>query len=597
MVKNLALSLLFVAFAWPKSAVAASELAVIDAQQILQNTAWQSLVSMQSFQPPKQRNLDGLSEQPIKIRLGLLKNSAYFKVIKDSYQIANNPILKAQELPTLEFTILPQSSDLILVDSSLQTSDHPQWEWQVSNGFQWQPAGSDHWQMVFPFALQERNANCTHNGVIKIVMDQKTKRQRGVFQIASETCAYFQYDWIGSLSVKTQTLAKQQSHSKIIQQFNQRLSNQIKTKDAKALLALYPKLELKRLLPRVAKASTVSGVVIKGTHYRLNCATRAGDYPFCDALALPSFSTAKSLFAGVILMRLQALVPGMDKLLVTKIIPECDAQKWRNVTLGDLLNMRSGIYRAKDPHADEASKDMLQFFLVQTAAEKLRLACDMFSRKSQPGKRFHYHTSDTYLAGVMFNRIFAKISDQTDVYQAIFKGEILPKLGLSPLLQKTKRTYDASRQPFTGWGMTYTADDLIKLVAFLWQQDRLSQSNLSQANTGQSNLDSQKAEQTPILNPILDSQMIHRVMHPQIASAARDAGSPNMRYNHGFWALEVSQSLDCQAPRWLPFMSGFGGISVVMISPDILYYNFSDNYRFEWLYAIRALNKVMDLCG
>jgi len=313
--------------------------------------------------------------------------------------------------------------------------------------------------------------------------------------------------------------------------------------------------------------------VIKGKQYRLNCDTRAGQYPFCDQLALPSFSTAKSLFAGMVLMRMQALVPGIDKLLVSKLIPECDSQKWKNVTLGDLLNMRSGIYRSKNPHADESSKEMLQFFLVETAAQKLSLACKMFTRKSQPGNTFHYHTSDTYLAGVMFNRIFTKISDQTDVYDSILAGEIWPRLNLSPLLDKTKRTYDSNRQAFTGWGLTYYDSDLVKLVDFLWQQDSVNAKS-----------------------KILDQSLISQIMHPEQPAAARDAGSSNMRYNQGFWAMDVSQALGCKQPRWIPFMSGFGGISVVMVSPDLLYYNFSDNYRFEWLKPLIELNRVMDLC-
>ncbi len=566
------------------------KLKIADSKDIINTRQWQSLVAMKSFNVPAYAQVDKAQKEKVQmdkinlesaeITLKLVANSAYFQPIKDSYQIANNPLLKAKQLPTIKFSFVRQGNHLIPFDWSVQTGQHPQWEWQVSPGYQWSEENTNYRLMVFPFALQERNANCTHNGVIKIVLDPKTNKQRGIFQIASETCAYFQFNWVGALSVKLKALPLSQKTSTLVKTFKQQQSSQIKSLDAKALLAAYPELNLNKLLPKDLSASSLSGVVIKGVNYRLNCGTRAGDYPFCDALALPSFSTAKSLFAGLIFMRMQALVPGIDKLLVTKFIPECDPDKWHHVTLGDLLNMRTGIYRSKDPHADESSKQMLKFFLVQTAKQKLQLACSLFSKKSEPGKRFHYHTSDTYLAGVMFNRIFAKISDQSDVYQSIFKGEILPKLGLSPLLENTKRTYDPQQQAFTGWGMTYYASDLIKLVDFLWQQDQLAKSKQK------ANLD----------GSILDSQLLTQVMHPAMASAARDAGVQTMRYNHGFWALEASRSLACKQPRWIPFMSGFGGISVVMISPDVLYYNFSDNYRFEWLRSVKALNQVMDLC-
>jgi len=566
------------------------KLKIVDSKDIINTGQWQNLVAMKSFNTPAntqvvKAQMDKTNLESAEITLKLVANSGHFQPIKDSYQIAKNPLLKAAQLPPIKFSFVRQGIHLVPFDWSVQTGHHPQWEWQVSPGYQWTEENTNYRVMVFSFALQERNANCTHNGVIKIVLDPKTKKQQGIFQIASETCAYFQFNWVGALSVKLKALPLSQKALDMIKIFKQQQSSKIKTLDAQALLAAYPKLNLNKLLAKDLSASSVSGVVIKGVNYRLNCGTRAGEYPFCDALALPSFSTAKSLFAGLIFMRMQALVPGIDKLLVTKLIPECDPDKWHHVTLGDLLNMRTGIYRSKDPHADESSKPMLEFFLVQTAKQKLQLACGLFSRKSEPGKRFHYHTSDTYLAGVMFNRIFAKISDQSDVYNSIFKGEILPKLGLSPLLEKTKRTYDPQQQAFTGWGMTYYASDLIKLVNFLWQQDRLAKSQ-QKANRDGSILD----------NPILDSQVLTQVMHPAMASVARDAGVQTMRYNHGFWALEASQSLACKQPRWIPFMSGFGGISVVMISPDVLYYNFSDNYRFEWLRSVKALNQVMDLC-
>ncbi|MDQ7048838.1 MAG: serine hydrolase domain-containing protein [Enterobacterales bacterium] len=579
-VRTITLLILLILCWLPKTQATDSTLAVITSEDILKSNQWQGLVAMQSFKlPANAKSLSPISSST-QINLKLIANSDYFQTIKDSYQIATNPIFKAKQLPDIHFAFVQQGIHLIPLDSSVQRANHPQWEWQVSPGYQWQEKKTGYSVMVFPFSLQERNANCTHNGMIKIVLDQKNKKQRGFFQIASETCAYFQLNWVGSLKVSLKILPpSNQATNKIsslVKRFEQQQTSQIETLDAKALLKTYPKLELKKLMPKDLSASTLSGVVIKGVDYRLNCGTRAGDYPFCDALALPSFSTAKSLFAGLILMRMQALVAGIDKLLVTKFIPECKRDKWHNVTLADLLNMRTGIYRAKDPHADESSKEMLAFFLQPTAQQKLQLACGLFTRKSQPGKRFHYHTSDTYLAGVMLNRIFTEVSDQTDVYESIFKGEMIPTLGLSPLLDQTKRTYDLQQQAFTGWGMTYYASDFFKLVDFLWQQDQLAKSKQHK--------------------PILDSQLLTQVMHPGVAAAAREAGNPSMRYNHGFWALEVSQSLGCKQPRWLPFMSGFGGISVVMIAPDLLYYNFSDNYRFEWLKAVKAINRVVDLC-
>ena len=55
---------------------------------------------------------------------------------------------------------------------------------------------------------------------------------------------------------------------------------------------------------------TVFGFVINGVNYVGGCQTRQGPYPFCAELDLPSYSLAKSLVAGLGLMRVERLYPG-----------------------------------------------------------------------------------------------------------------------------------------------------------------------------------------------------------------------------------------------------------------------------------------------
>ena len=49
---------------------------------------------------------------------------------------------------------------------------------------------------------------------------------------------------------------------------------------------------------------TTYGVIINGTNYISGCGTRYGQYAFCGNMRLPSYSTAKSAFASMALMRL-----------------------------------------------------------------------------------------------------------------------------------------------------------------------------------------------------------------------------------------------------------------------------------------------------
>lgn len=533
---------------------------------------------IENFLPTSQfiENVERVSKQKMtpliegKIKISSINNTVKIKIHKDSYKISDNKLLQAKQPPELSFNIVQHQQTIIPTITSVQRSNHPNWEWQVSPGKIWKETlDQGYFRIVFPFSLQEKNANCTHNGLLLIFINAKGESKNGIFQIASETCSYFQFDLAGRVKV-TFNKKNLDNRKTIVEQFVQQLKNKAKVYNTDQLKKDHPQLDLKKLMPFSVNQSTTSGVVIKGKHYRLNCETRYGSYPYCKWLALPSYSTAKSIFAGLGLMRLKAIVPKINQILVSKIIPECNQEKWNGVTLDDLVNMRTGNYISRDPHKDESSKLMLSFFLAPSHQQKLKLACESFPKKSTAGKRFNYHTSDTYIAGVMLNRLYQKMTGEKDFYQDILVDELWQALNLSPLMQQTKRTYDSSQQAFTGWGLTYYIDDIIKLTHFLHQQKNSSQ--------------------------WLDQTLLGSAMQFGDNRINRAGGEDNVAYNYGFWGLQVAQSLSCKKTKWIPFMSGFGGITIAMPSEDLLYYNFSDHYRYQWLEKIVALNQRFPIC-
>jgi len=504
------------------------------------------------------------------LTLTSINKTTKIKIYKDFYKSADDKALLVQQLPPIKVDIVQHEQWLIPTVRTVQRSSHPYWEWQLSPGKIWQQSG-DHGflRAAFPFSLQEKNANCTHHGLILFLINESGETSKGVFQIASETCAYFQFDLAGRTRVEFEHKSIP-NDVEIVDQFKDELSHKPNRYTAKDLKVDYPKLDVQKIMPNSLATSTTSGVVIKGKHYSLNCNTRYGPYPYCEWLALPSFSTSKSIFAGLGLMRLQAQVPNIEHALVTKLIPECDQKQWQKVTLGDLINMRSGNYISKNPHSDEASMEMLKFFLAQTNAQKLQVACNSFPKKSEPGKRFNYHTSDTYLAGVMLNNLYLKMTGSSNFYKNVLVDDLWKSIHLSPLLNESKRTYDDTQQAFTGYGLTYYVDDIIKISNFL--NDR-QQSNQR-----------------------LDQTILHSAMQVGKNRLNREGGSENLAYNYGFWALQGASQLGCKKPKWIPFMSGFGGITIAMVSPDILYYNFADDQRFIWLDKIVEINRLFSIC-
>ena len=60
--------------------------------------------------------------------------------------------------------------------------------------------------MALPFALIRTNANCTHNSVLTFLFDDHGNVSNVAWQIASETCAYLQFDaWGGGRGAYTQS--------------------------------------------------------------------------------------------------------------------------------------------------------------------------------------------------------------------------------------------------------------------------------------------------------------------------------------------------------------------------------------------------------
>ncbi|MBU4433246.1 MAG: hypothetical protein KKC14_02400, partial [Alphaproteobacteria bacterium] len=74
------------------------------------------------------------------------------------------------------------------------------------------------------------------------------------------------------------------------------------------------------------------------------------------------------------------------------------------------------------------------------------------------------------------------------------------------------------------------------------------------------------------------------------------AGGEDYRYKAGFWARDLGAKLGCAAPLWVPFMSGYGGISVVLLPGGLTYYYFGDSGVFDWGPAAVEAAKIKRMC-
>jgi hypothetical protein len=52
----------------------------------------------------------------------------------------------------------------------------------------------------------------------------------------------------------------------------------------------------------------------------------------------------------------------------------------------------------------------------------------------------------------------------------------------------------------------------------------------------------------------------------------------------------------CDSPLWIPFMSGYGGISIAMLPNGSVYYVFSDGAHFKWADAAIESHSIKPFC-
>ena len=495
------------------------------------------------------------------------------EILTDTFGIAGDETLRLKELPPFSFSFVMDRTDIIPLEREPQITSHPNWEIIAEPGTAWDVAEDSGWShAALPFTLKEKNENCLHNGLMKFLYKDDGSITRVAWQITSETCLYVKVNLWGVIDASYEP-GPIASADEVIAAYRTEVANRLPLKPISALREDYPDLEPAAFYPPGIDDVTVYGFVMDGVNYRSECPTRFGPYPFCDVLDLPSYSLAKSIFGGLGYFILTLRWPEFATTPVVELIPECDLKdgRWNDVTPALLLNMTTGNYESTVFNADEDAASMVAFFEAETHNGKIRFSCETWPQKSEPGTQWAYHTTDTYLLGVAMNRFLKqKLGDQSDIYDDILYPEVFKPLGLSPVMKWTHRTYDDTSQPFTGYGLIFHNDDVLRIALALNTDSPLS-NHLAGVN--------------------FESAMFR-------SDSPRHTGlDPNdLAYSSGFWGVNVSREINCLDSTWVPFFSGYGGIVVAMFPNGSLYYYFTDSNKYGFRTAAAEANKALNYC-
>ena len=486
-----------------------------------------------------------------------------FKIVEDSFEINKNfkPLSK---LPALNLNFSIEGSKFIPDSRALRTTQNFLWDIQYGVGEVWYDEFGNI-RTSFPFSLIQKNQNCVHNGVILFDMTEGGDISNMVYQIASETCGWFRFNLIGSAEVSLTSSLDLNTEN--IQDFKDWQESTIPLKRLSSLGESYKDLgSVKEVLP---VNMTMFGFYDGESHYRGGCMTRKGRYPYCSELLMPSFSLAKSIFASNAMSMLEMDFPNIKNLFISDYVPECSSKKWRSVTFGNALDMATGQYKYKNYYSEDWYLEQEGYFKNFTHKDRIKSACNFFKKQANPGIKLSYHSSDTYILGTALNQFYKQnVSSEGDIYYDL----LLPlwnSLELSDALNEIRRSLDNVRQPYAEMGMFMLSDDVVKIGRYF--------------------LDIRKKVDKGIMFDALQKNENNRGLV---------AINNLMYYNKGFWVKRFSgNKFGCSSDLWIPFMSGTGGITLVLLPNNTLYYYFSDGDEYEWDKAVEFANNLRPFCS
>jgi len=478
-------------------------------------------------------------------------------------------------LPGFDFEFVQVGSHIIPKVRGLHVTGHPDWNYILEPGRVWNESRDQGYsRAAIPFALQENQANCTHNGILTFLFKNDGSMSNVALQVGGETCVYFQYELWG-LVAATYVQGTVEGEESLVENYKSEVLNRLPSKPIAELNKLYPNVVVSNIAIEQAAGETTHGVFYQGVHYSAPCRTRNGDYPFCEVMGLPSYSTAKTAvanFAHALLTQQNG--DSARYMKVTDYVSECQggssmpASNWSEVNVEQALDMATGNYRQSAGERDEDSAPVLEdFFLKYSHAAKIEHACEYYPRRSVPGAHFAYHSSDTYVAGVAMDNY-----TRGDLFKKLVT-EVYKPLHLSPAAYTTVRTQELPTQPFWSHGMNWHADDMIKLGLLINQR-----------------------------GVIEGKQVLDGAIMDDMLGKGEDLGLPatssGTRYLNGVWRYDMGQRPQAVCPpgSWVSYLSGYGGIAVVLFPNGAVYYNVSDSQVHDFAGAEAELNKISKMC-
>jgi hypothetical protein len=376
------------------------------------------------------------------------------------------------------------------------------------------------------------------------------------YQISQESFPLFQFDMWGSLKLYASTELIPNAAS-IRKDYERHVMERLPVKNISELATTFPGIEYSKIGTDGGIAPnntnmTAFGVQVDGILYRGGYLTRNGVYPYKDSMLFPTYSISKIIMSSLGLMTFDLTYPlfRIYDRTISSLIQQCSSELWGDVTLGNTIDMATGNFMNASYEVDYKS-EINHVFVAdsETFLEKIRTACGSYKRKSKPGTRWVYHTTDNFLISVAMSKAISQVEPKTRTFQQFLINRIYAPLNLSKVFYRSRTTYDAvedgaTNQEIGAYGQFATLDDLSKIARFL-------------------NKDEGKIRKVQVLNYEKLKQALQRndSNHGFNIILPHKKDLP-MRYNEAFWAVDYIRGPPISSSsgnNFMPFASGEGG--------------------------------------
>ncbi len=532
-------------------------------------------------------------------------SSGNFSLLGDIFGLISHADSPWKHLPPTEIAFVERGSHLIPAQQGLVITGSPVWNYIIGPGRVWRERDDDGYMRAsFPFALVQRNQNCVHNGEMAFLFShtRKPNLSNVYYQVTQETCYPMKFNLWGIVPAtyrpgsigNASTIASRQA-----QEFSRRMPTKPWSAwgkdfeksgvDGTAFLAAY----------QHPQEVTTYGMVANGIHYSAGCPTRFGESAYCEEMRLPSYSIAKSAFAGVALMRLGQLYgPGVYAELIKNYVPQyTEGGNWEATTFNNVSDMASGNYNLPDYEADEDSPAMDRFLVAEERATKLKTAFAIHQQFVTPGTKWVYQSSATFILTQAMNAYLErKQGRNADLFNMVRDDVYIPLQVSQGGLTTIRTDNSPSGAPSGYYGLFFIKDDVAKIATFL--------NDASGVLDGIAVLDPRRLKEALLRGPdpaaagvaVEGGKLTSLLGRPGVGHGS--AVPDSRRYVHGFWGryLSVEEFPQFSCSFWVAFMSGYGGNLVALLPNGTVFYSFSDGNEFPWLGAVTELAKLAPSC-